>query len=44
MLACYAVLDALSGLGWGMANGDDEVVNRAWRTFERSLGGPLTPL
>ena len=43
MLACYAVLDALSGLRWGMANGDDEVVNRAWRTFERSLGGPLTP-
>ncbi len=43
MLACYAVLDALNGLLWGTANGDDEVVNRAWRTFERSPGGPLTP-
>jgi aminoglycoside phosphotransferase (APT) family kinase protein len=42
MLACYAVLDALSGLCWGMANGDDEVVNRAWRTFERSLTAPAT--
>jgi hypothetical protein len=37
MLACYAVVDALSGLWWGRANGDEEVVNRAWRTFERSL-------
>lgn len=36
MLSCYAVLDALSGLLWGRANGDDEVVNRAWRTFRRS--------
>jgi 8-oxo-dGTP diphosphatase len=36
-LFCYAVLDALSGLRWGLANGDDEVVSRAWRTFERSL-------
>jgi thiamine kinase-like enzyme len=36
MLTCYAVLDALSGLVWGMANDDDEVVDRAWRTFERS--------
>ena len=36
MLACYAVLDALSGLRWGTANGDGEVVDRAWRTFERS--------
>ena len=43
MLACYAVLDALNGLLWGTANGDDEVVNRAWRTFERSPGAPLTP-
>ena len=41
MLACYAVLDALSGLRWGMANGDDEVLKRAWRTFERSLGARL---
>ena len=40
MLACYVVVDALSGLAWGMANGDDEVVNRAWRTFERSLDVP----
>lgn len=44
MLFCYAVLDALSGLRWGLANGDDEVVNRAWRTFERSLDAPLTHL
>jgi len=41
-LFCYAVLDALSGLRWGLANGDDEVVSRAWRTFERSLDTPLT--
>ena len=40
-LFCYAVLDALSGLLWGLANGDDEVVSRAWRTFERSPGTPL---
>jgi Ser/Thr protein kinase RdoA (MazF antagonist) len=40
-LFCYAVLDALSGLRWGMANGDDEVVSRAWRTFDRSLDAPL---
>jgi 8-oxo-dGTP diphosphatase len=40
-LLCYAVLDALSGLLWGLANGDDEVVSRAWRTFERSPGTPL---
>lgn len=40
MLACHAVLDALSGLVWGTANDDDEVVNRAWRTFERSLNAP----
>ena len=38
MLACYAVVDALSGLWSGRANGDEEVVNRAWRTFERSAG------
>ena len=44
MLACYAVLDALSGLRWGMANSDDEVVNRAWRTFERSLDAPRAHL
>jgi Ser/Thr protein kinase RdoA (MazF antagonist) len=37
MLACYAVLDALSGLCWGSANDDDDVVNRAWRTFEKSV-------
>jgi 8-oxo-dGTP diphosphatase len=42
MLFCYAVVDALSGLLWGRANGDDEVLNRAWRTFERSLDAPLT--
>jgi 8-oxo-dGTP diphosphatase len=41
-LFCYAILDALSGLRWGLANGDDEVVSRAWRTFERSLDTPLT--
>jgi 8-oxo-dGTP diphosphatase len=41
-LSCYAILDALSGLRWGLANGDDEVVSRAWRTFERSLDTPLT--
>lgn len=41
MLFCYAALDALSGLHWGMANGDDEVVNRAWRTFGR-LDGLVT--
>jgi len=40
-LLCHAVLDALSGLRWGLANGDDEVVRRAWRTFERSLDTPL---
>lgn len=40
-LFCYAILDALSGLRWGLANGDDEVVSRAWRTFERSLDTPL---
>ncbi|HVT68541.1 MAG TPA: aminoglycoside phosphotransferase family protein, partial [Trebonia sp.] len=40
MLFCYAVLDALSGLRWGLANDDDEVVSRAWRTFERSLDAP----
>jgi 8-oxo-dGTP diphosphatase len=40
-LSCYAILDALSGLRWGLANGDDEVVSRAWRTFERSLDTPL---
>jgi aminoglycoside phosphotransferase (APT) family kinase protein len=40
LLACYAVLDALSGLRWGLANHDDEVVNRAWRTFERALDAP----
>ena len=40
ILACYAVLDALSGLRWGTANGDNEVVQRAWRTFERSLATP----
>ena len=34
-LFCYTVLDALSGLRWGLANGDDAVVSRAWRTFER---------
>ena len=44
MLACYAILDALSGLVWGMANGDDEVVNRAWRTFERSRDAPRVHL
>jgi hypothetical protein len=38
MLACYAVVDALSGLQRGRANGDEEVVNRAWRTFGRSPG------
>lgn len=38
---CYAVLDALSGLRWGLANGDDAVVGRAWRTFERSLDTPV---
>lgn len=37
-LFCYAVLDALSGLRWGLANCDDAVVSRAWRTFERPLG------
>lgn len=41
-LFCYAILDALSGLRWGLANGDNEVVSRAWRTFERSLDTPLT--
>jgi 8-oxo-dGTP diphosphatase len=41
-LFCYAILDALSGLRWGLANGDDEVVSRAWRTFERSLDTSLT--
>lgn len=41
MLSCYAVLDALSGLLWGRANGDDEIVNRAWRTFQRSMDAPL---
>jgi Ser/Thr protein kinase RdoA (MazF antagonist) len=41
-LFCYAILDALSGLRWGLANGDGEVVSRAWRTFERSLDTPLT--
>jgi 8-oxo-dGTP diphosphatase len=41
-LFCHAILDALSGLRWGLANGDDEVVSRAWRTFERSLDTPLT--
>jgi 8-oxo-dGTP diphosphatase len=40
-LFCHAVLDALSGLRWGLANGDDAVVSRAWRTFERSSGTPL---
>ena len=40
-LFCHAVLDALSGLVWGLANGDDEVVGRAWRTFERSLDTPV---
>jgi Ser/Thr protein kinase RdoA (MazF antagonist) len=44
MIACYAVLDALSGLMWGMANGDDEVVNRAQRTFERSRERPRAHL
>ena len=42
MLFCHAVLDALSGLQWGLANGDDDVVNRACRTFRRSLDAPLT--
>jgi 8-oxo-dGTP diphosphatase len=41
VLACYAVLDALNGLRWGTANGDEEVVKRARRTFERSLDAPL---
>ena len=44
MLACYAVLDALSGLVWGMANDDDEVVDRAWRAFERSHERPRAHL
>jgi Phosphotransferase enzyme family len=42
MLSCHAVLDALSGLQWGLANGDGEVANRAWRTFERFRDAPLT--
>jgi Ser/Thr protein kinase RdoA (MazF antagonist) len=40
-LFCYATLDALSGLRWGLANGDEAVVSRAWRTFDRSLDTPL---
>ena len=40
MLSCHAVLDAFSGLRWGQANGDDEVVSRARRTFERSMAHP----
>jgi Ser/Thr protein kinase RdoA (MazF antagonist) len=32
-LRCLAALDALSGLQWGTAHGDDEVANRARATF-----------
>lgn len=36
-LRCLAALDALSGLQWGTAHGDDEVVHRARTTFARLL-------
>jgi Ser/Thr protein kinase RdoA (MazF antagonist) len=35
-----AALDALSGLVWGTANGDHDVISRARRTFERLAGNP----
>lgn len=34
-LPCLAALDALSGLHWGILNGDREVTGRARRTFAR---------
>jgi Ser/Thr protein kinase RdoA (MazF antagonist) len=36
-LICFAALDALSGLAWGTANDDGEVVSRARTTFARLL-------
>lgn len=36
-LRCLAALDAFSGLQWGTAHGDDEVVHRARNTFARLL-------
>ncbi len=36
-LTCLTVLDAASGLGWGTANGDGEVISRARKTFARLL-------
>jgi Phosphotransferase enzyme family len=37
VLTCFTVLDAVSGLGWGPANGDGEVIGRARKTFARLL-------
>jgi Ser/Thr protein kinase RdoA (MazF antagonist) len=34
-LPCLGALDALSGLQWGTANHDQEVADRARRTFDR---------
>jgi Ser/Thr protein kinase RdoA (MazF antagonist) len=39
-LPCLAALDALSGLQWGILNGDCEVTGRARRTFARLADFP----
>lgn len=43
LLECLAGLDALSGIQWGVANGDAEVVARGHRTLQRLRNGLLLP-
>ncbi|MFF0433878.1 phosphotransferase [Streptomyces sp. NPDC004327] len=42
-LATEAVLDAVSGIGYGTAHGDPELVERGRRTLARSRAGTLCP-
>ncbi|MEV7565666.1 phosphotransferase [Streptomyces tanashiensis] len=42
-LATEAVLDAVSGIGYGIAHGDPELVERGRRTLARSRAGTLCP-